>query len=158
MADASTFDKTYDVRSVKSMTVIHHIAALNRDIVMTGFASGSGLTVQLDAEEITNTPDFYNNPHYLESGGKTSTATFNLLVGSDDDIQFQAEHNNDKGKGDAFIYTDSSTGERITITDAIITTQVQGDMNSTESTKGWQVKGILKRTFDGKETIDKAVD
>lgn len=151
----NTFDKTYDVRSVKSMTVIHHIASLDRDVVMTGFASGTGFSVQLDAEEINNTPDFYNNAHYLESGGKTGTATFNLIVGSDDDIIFQAEHNDDKGKGDTFIYTDSTTGERITFRDAVITTQVQGDMNSAESTKGWSIKGNYKRTFDGKESLDK---
>lgn len=155
MADTATFDKTYDVRSVRSMTIVHHVNAIDRDVVMTGFAAGTGFTVQLDAEEITNTPDFYNNPHYLESGGKVGTATFNLIVGSDDDILFQAEHNNDNGKGDTFTYTDSVTGERITFRDAVITNQVQGDMNSAESTKGWTVKGIYKRTFDGKETLDK---
>lgn len=155
MADSQTFNKTYDVRSVKSMTLIHHISKLNKDVIMTGFATGTGFSVQLDADEITNTADFYNNPHYFESGGKTGTATFTLIVGSNDDKIFQAEHNDDKGRGDYYIYTDSATGERITFRDAIITTQVQGDMQNAEGTKAWSIKGVYSREFDDAETVDK---
>lgn len=151
------FDKTYDVRSVKSMSLVKHIAKKNVDHIMSGndFASGTGFSVQMDAEAITPVNDFNNHPHYFESGGVAGTGTFTILTGTDEDKLFQAQFNDDKGKGDTYTFTDSVTGERVTVSDAIITNQAQTGMESSEANRTWTIKGIFKRTFDGAEDIDK---
>lgn len=153
-------NQDYDLTSSSSKHVLHHVSALGKDYDMTGFATGTALSVALDSAEKTNTYGFHGESNIFKTENKGGKVTFTLIQGKKQDKIFQAEHNDKSDElGDNFTYYDSDTGERINMYGCSLESQTNGQMVNNVQTVQWVwLVSNWTRSFDGIDTTADAVN
>lgn len=148
-------DRKFDLASSATQHVTHHVTKYSKDYEMTNFATGTGMQVQLDSAEKTNTAGFHGESNVFKTENHSGKVTFTLIGGKPQDKIFQAEHNEKADEaGDNFTFYDSANGERINMYGCTFESQSNGQMQNNTKTQQWVwLVADWHRSFDDGSSV-----
>lgn len=150
----------YDLTSSASKHVQHHVTGLGKDYEMTGFATGTAMSVALDSAEKVNTYGFHGESNIFKTENKGGKVTFTLIQGKNQDKIFQAEHNDKTDEqGDNFTYYDTDTNERVDLYGCTVESEpTVAVVNNVQTIQWVWLVSKWNRSFDGINSVKDALN